>query len=380
MRLGLVTSEFPPDLGGVETYAYQLAAELGSRPEYQVTVYAPPASTVVDAPPGVLIKPWLTSCRKRDWERLRTESIDLWHALSAPHAWLALTGQPTVVSVHGNDFLAPYALTARPALRLPLLHRLKPYIWKQFDPYWRSATQRLIARALPQAAAIIANSHYTAEVFLQRYPACAATLRVAQVGVDARFFDIVRPPPGPIKKLLTVSRLSEPRKNIDLTIRALHALRERFNFEYTVAGAGNQRPELERLVAELGLSSRIRFVGKVTIDQLRVLYSQADLFVLTSSIIPGSHEGFGIVYLEAAAAGVPSLAARLAGAVEAISEGASGFFVEQPTVGELSTALARFLSGDLAFNAETCRAFAQHFRWPRIADLITAAYPTITPR
>ena len=59
LRIGLITSEFPPDLGGVETYAWQLASELGRRPGLQVTVYAPPKSATVSPPPGVTIKPIL---------------------------------------------------------------------------------------------------------------------------------------------------------------------------------------------------------------------------------------------------------------------------------------------------------------------------------
>jgi hypothetical protein len=187
LRIGLVTSEFPPDHGGVETYAWQLAAELGTRPGLQVTVYAPPRSASVTPPPGVTLKPLLQSCIGLDWAALKHEPIDVWHALSASHAWLA-DKRPTVVSIHGNDFLTPYPITACPALALPVLWRLRRLVWHKFYALWQWRTRRMLRHALPHANAIIANSRYTADVFLQRYPDYAATLEVGWVGVDPAFF------------------------------------------------------------------------------------------------------------------------------------------------------------------------------------------------
>jgi len=374
LRIGLITSEFPPDHGGVETYSWQLAKELGQRPNIQVTVYAPPQSASVSPPPGVTLKPLLQSCAGLDWPRLKNEPIDVWHALSACHAWIAENNRPTVVSVHGNDFLAPYPLTASPAITLPGLWRLRPWVWRNLRPFWRRATRQMLVRALPRAMAIVANSRYTAGALLKRYPACSDRTHIAWVGVDPMFFTVQRAPTNRVPQLLTVCRLSEPRKNVDLVLHALATLKDRFEFEYTVAGEGILRPELERLAEELGLSKRVRFVGRVSDADLRDLYARADLFILTASIVPGSHEGFGIVYLEAAASGVPSLAARLAGAAEAVAEDRSGFFVDTPDTDSIAAALARFLAGEIHFDSDTCRDFARGFDWKRIADVCEAEY------
>jgi phosphatidylinositol alpha-1,6-mannosyltransferase len=380
LRIGLITSEFPPDLGGVETYAWQLAKELGQRPDLHVTVYAPPKSASITAPPGVTIKPILTSCMGLDWPRLKDEPIDVWHALSACHAWIAEKNRPTVVSVHGNDFLAPYPLTMRPALALPGLRVLRPIVWRRLRPMWQRRTGNMLARALPVAAAILVNSRYTAEVLLKHHPACVDKTHITWVGVDPSFFEVPRAPRNKVPQLLTVSRLSEPRKNVDRVLHALAALKDRFEFEYTVAGEGMLRAELERLAERLGLSRRVRFVGRVSDADLRHLYSRADLFILTASVEPGSHEGFGIVYLEAAASGVPSLAARLAGAAEAVAEGQSGFFVDTPDEASLRDALARYLAGETRFNADGCRDFARGFDWKRIADMCEATYRKVPVR
>lgn len=380
LRIGLLTSEFPPDLGGVETYAWQLAKELGSRSHLQVTVYAPPKSANITPPSGVTIKPILSSCRGLDWPRLKHEPVDIWHALSAAHVWIAEEDRPVVVSVHGNDFLAPYPLTSRPALTLPVLRALRPTFWRRLRPLWRRATKKMLARALPRAAAILANSRYTAEVLLQRHPACAGKTHIAWVGVDPVFFDLARAPKNRVPLLLTICRLSEQRKNVDLILRALADLQDQFDFEYVIAGDGALRPALEHLTDSLGLGARVRFAGKVSDSELRDLYARADLFILVASIVPGSHEGFGIVYLEAAASGVPSLAARLAGAAEAVADGRSGFFVDAPDVPSITAALTRYLSGSVRFDAEICRNFARDFGWARVADVADVAYRRISMR
>lgn len=374
LRVGLITSEFPPDIGGVETYAWQLATALGGRPGLQVTVYAPPKSASVAAPQNVTVKPILNSCVGLDWPKLKNEPIDVWHVLSAAHAWIAGKRAATVVSVHGNDFLVPYPPTVRPALAVAGLGRLRPWVWKTFVKQWRAATRRMLRRSLPDASAILANSRYTAEVLSRLHPACVGKIQVTHVGVDPRFFDVRRDHPNTVPHLLTVCRLSEPRKNVDLVLRALAGLQERFAFEYVIAGEGELRRDLEQLVDTLGLAARVRFTGPVDDRALRDLYAQADLFVLTASVIPASHEGFGIVYLEAAASGVPSLAARLAGAAEAVAENRSGFFVKAPDVASISEALARYLSGVMQFDAASCREFARGFSWACIADTAETTY------
>ena len=233
----------------------------------------------------------------------------------------------------------------------------------------RWLTRRMVRRALPRATHILTNSKYTEQVLLGQYPACKGITSAAMVGVSTDFL-------GPEilhaatrhSRLITVCRLAEPRKNVDLVIRALAALKQHHEFSYTIVGTGPLRPGLEQLVARLGLDDRVLFAGQVTRAKLRELLANSDLFVLTSSIHPTSHEGFGIAYLEANACGTPVLAARLAGAVEAVAEGASGYFVREPTVGEIEKALDRFLSGALRFDPVTCRTFASQFTWQKVVD------------
>jgi phosphatidylinositol alpha-1,6-mannosyltransferase len=105
----------------------------------------------------------------------------------------------------------------------------------------------------------------------------------------------------------------------------------------------------------------------------------ADLFILPSSTLPGSHEGFGIAYLEANALGTPVLAARLAGAVEAVEEGVSGMFVDEPTVPQIEAAIGRFLAGEVSFDPERCRQFAARFTWRAVAEHFVRCYERVAP-
>jgi len=369
MRINIVSPEFPPDIGGVETYAYEFTKELARR-GHEVTVFTRRHPQGEASLAGVVVRPVLTLRRNLDRKTLARYSAEVWHVMNAAYAWLALEGKPTVVSVYGNDFLRPHIPMAQFDPRgIPFFWQLSKTSPAWLKPFWLWRTRRLFERALPRAKQIIAISRYTEKAFLDRYPACRGKTSVGFLGVAEAFFSVehhVNRDNTP--RLLTVCRLSEPRKNVDRVIRALATLKDGHDFRYTVIGDGHRRPQLERLAKELGLQDRIRFTGRVGDAELLRAYSEADLFVLTSSVLPGSHEGFGIVYLEAAASGVPSLAARLAGAAEAVADGVSGMFVENPTEDAIAAALKRFLEGAMTFDRNACRDFARRFSWQGIVD------------
>lgn len=375
MKIAIVSPEFPPDIGGVETYALEFVRELATR-GHDLTLFTmrhPEGEVTI---PGVRVVPALKLCRAADRQTFSHHQADVWHVLNAAYAWVALDQRTTVVTVHGNDFLRPYYPVAQPDLwRSPLLWRYADALASCLRPYWISRSAALVNRALPKARHIITNSRYTERVLLEKVPDCAGRTSPGLVGVAHRFFEVAcRVSGNGPRHIVTVSRLSEPRKNVAEVLHALAALRGQFDFRYTVVGDGADRARLEALAYELGLVQRVRFTGFVDDQTLLDTYAEADLFVLTSAIIPASHEGFGIVYLEAAASGVPCLAARLAGAVEAVEDGVSGFFVDTPTRESIATALRAFLSGAIQFKPQACRDFAHKFSWARVVDHACAHY------
>jgi len=121
-------------------------------------------------------------------------------------------------------------------------------------------------------------------------------------------------------RVLSVTRLSaaEP-KGIDLVLRALPSLS---HLEYTVVGAGTDRPRLEALASDLGVAGRVRFLGSVDDERRAAELRRCDIFAL-----PSAGEGFGIVYLEAMAYRKPCLAASVGGAPEVVRDGETGLVV-----------------------------------------------------
>jgi len=375
MHVGVISPEFPPEVGGIQTYAYEYVRELVRR-GLRVTVFTRPHADGEASLPGVKVVPVLRLRRAPDRNVLRTPAIDVWHVMNAAYAWVALETSPVVISVHGNDFLQPYLPVARPDLqRLPCLWRSSRWRPALEQALGRWLTERLVRRALPRATHILANSRYTEQVLLKRHPACRGITSAGLVGVSSEYL-ACKPTRTAIghSRLLTVCRLAEPRKNVNLVLQALARLKDRHRFCYTVVGDGPLRPGLEQLTSELELRDRVRFVGFVDNSALRGLLAKSDLFVLTSSISAASHEGFGIAYLEANACGTPVLAARLAGAVEAVQEGVSGFFVDQPTPESISAALEAFFLQQMSFDPAACRAFAARFTWERVVDHAVGYY------
>jgi len=376
MRVAVVSPEFPPDIGGIETYALEFVKELARR-GHEPTVFTVRHPTGEQALAGVRIKPVLRLSRAIDRKTFAAHRADVWHALNAGYAWIAEELPNGLVSVHGNDFLQPYLPIAQPDLRrLPLAWRWSGTSSRCLRPVWMRLSRPMVRRSLARARHIVANSRYTERVLLELIPECRGRTSVGFVGVGAHFFDVAwRPAEDGVARLLTVSRLSEPRKNVDRVLHALARLKDTRRFRYTIVGDGHDRPRLERLVRELGLEQRVRFTGFVSSAELPELYARSDLMVLASGLAQDSHEGFGIVYLEAAASGVPSLAARIAGAAEAIDEGKSGLYVEEPTVDALAGALDRFLSGQVRFDPVACRNFARRFTWASVVDHCMQYYP-----
>ena len=379
MHIGIVSPEFPPDIGGVETYAGQFVRELALR-DHEVTVFTRRHREGEAKIPGVRIVPVLSLRRRRDCRIVREHRVDVWHAMNAAYSWLALETSPVIVSVHGNDFLRPYVLVERLDIDRLLSQSDLGQSFTAFDRLLgRWLTHRLVRQTLPLSNHIMANSKYTEKALVQHYPACLGKTSTGMVGVAEEFFDVRRPvvDPGEPPRLLTVSRLSEPRKNVDMVLHSLANLKDKHDFRYTVVGDGNMRPRLEMLVRKLGLDNRVRFTGFVRGDEIKNFMAASDLFVLTSSASTTSHEGFGIVYLEANACGTPVLAARLAGAAEAVEDGVSGMFVKMPSVKNITMALDSFLSKEVSFESENCRAFACRFTWNRVVDHALNIYDSV---
>ena len=145
------------------------------------------------------------------------------------------------------------------------------------------------------------------------------------------------------KVLMTVARLwpGDIYKGVDVTIRALPQIAEAFpSVKYVVIGRGDDQPRLAKLATELGVADRVVFAGFVPDEALVAHYRLADVYVMPSK------EGFGIVYLEAMACGVPVIAGDDDGSADPLQDGRLGWQVPHRDADAVAIACIEALGGD----------------------------------
>jgi len=214
-----------------------------------------------------------------------------------------------------------------------------------------------IKAILSNSRRIITNSNYTARLIRERYNPSVPVAIVAPCAED-RFFSYdptvmerlgKRFPLKNKKVMLTVGRLVE-RKGHDVVLRSLPKLQKiHSNIHYLVAGEGPFRLNLEILARKLGVIDNVTFCGLVKPEELPALYHCATIFVMVPRLIAekGDVEGFGIVYLEANATGLPVVASRSGGIPDAVEHETNGLLVNDPTdVDEVTAVLDRLLSDE----------------------------------
>lgn len=112
---------------------------------------------------------------------------------------------------------------------------------------------------------------------------------------------------------------------------------------YVVVGDGPERSGLERLAANLGLRDAVVFTGRASVEEVNAWYHLADVFAMPARSDDHDIEGFGIVFLEAAAAGKPVVAGRGGGVGDAVVDGVTGLLIDPSSEDELANALRRLL-------------------------------------
>ena len=196
----------------------------------------------------------------------------------------------------------------------------------------RSGQLRLMLRAAyGGAACVICNSRNSARL-AREAGADDRSILVSHPGVDVRAFRGLtdrppRPAEGPVV-LITVGRLDE-RKNHAAVLGALARLRsENLDVRYVIAGDGPMRQRLVDLSRSLGVDEWVTWIFAGSDENITEAYSQADIFVMPATIIDGDLEGFGIVYIEAALAAMPSVAGAHGGCREAVLDNRTGLVVD----------------------------------------------------
>ncbi len=233
--------------------------------------------------------------------------------------------------------------------------------------------KRIIKLIYRHAAAIMSNSQFT-YLQLVKMGVEPARAHLIHSGVDTAGFQPGMPKYawGGIdlsdkRVLLTVGRLEE-RKGHDQVIRALPRLLAAFpNLVYVIAGTGKEESRLKQLSHALGVDRAVQFLGFVPDADLPALYNLAELFVMPNREGPaGDIEGFGIVFIEAAACGKPVIAGRSGGAGTAVLHGETGLLVDGNNLDELCEAILLLLNDEALrrrFGANGRKRAVEEFDW-----------------
>ncbi|HYD83659.1 MAG TPA: glycosyltransferase family 4 protein, partial [Opitutus sp.] len=212
------------------------------------------------------------------------------------------------------------------------------------SPWRRGLARRLIRHA----TRVTTLTNYTQELLLEHFPEAADKISLTPGALRTDFVVVPRKLPDPGDKIivLTVGRL-HPRKGQLLTLHALQALAPevRARLEYWIV-AGHSRSHYEstlRETAALTPDLTVRFLGNLPDNELSDVYDRADIFAMTSINHGRSIEGFGLVYLEASAHGLPIVAHDVGGVSEAVVNDVTGLLVPPNRPAQLAAAFERLV-------------------------------------
>jgi phosphatidylinositol alpha-1,6-mannosyltransferase len=210
-------------------------------------------------------------------------------------------------------------------------------------------------RALEVADGVIAVSRFTRETLISGFGVPEAKITLISNGVDlSRFTPRPRSPRlearyglAGRRVLLTISRLYA-RKGIDRVIEALPMVLKHIpDILYLVVGEGSYRTTLEQMVAERSLSGHVVFAGAVADHELADHYGLGEVFIMANRAMPdGETEGFGLVFLEANACGVPLIAGQAGGSTDAVTDQVNGLVVDGEDPVNIARAVVRLFQDD----------------------------------
>jgi phosphatidylinositol alpha-1,6-mannosyltransferase len=371
----LVTNDFPPKVGGIQNYLWELWRRLPPESFVVLTASSHPDAAAFDAeqaahgiriervPESILYFP-TPSVLGRIHRAIATHHPDL--VLLDPALPLGLLGTrlsvPYGVILHGAEVTVPG--------RLP-------------------GSRAALARVLRRASVVVSAGCYPAAEGRRAAGTLSAPVVEIPPGVDAGALIPLRAAERkaarrrlglPVTGLLivSVSRLV-PRKGMDVLMEAVARLAPSYpDLVLAIAGGGRELVHLQRQAA--ASPADVRLLGRVSDEDRAALLGAADLFVMAchNRWLGLEQEGFGIVFLEAAAAGVPQIAGDSGGAAEAVEDGVTGLVVDRPEdPGAVAEALRALLADPMrrrrmgkAARARALASFDYDVLASRLADTL----------
>jgi glycosyltransferase involved in cell wall biosynthesis len=371
-RIAILTAEYEPFKGGIATFVRELArggAQLG----HEVTVFAPDylAECNASSSTGVTVRRYHAGAYSGRWYPAYLKAASMAsrggydQVLAADIAFLeslalvfGASGQPFDAFVHGSE-IKRSRISVKGRILAPLKIFRRP-------------------------RRIFANSEFTRSLLLENFP-YVDPLRaiVAPLGVGAQWFESADP--NAIRNRLGLSneriiacvgRIT-PRKGQLTLLQALATAElDRPNLCVVIAGHSSRQDsdfasQLKTAAANLKHAKAV-FADDLSDQEVRSLYAAADIFCLPGSAKTSAVEGFGLVYLEAAAQGIPSVAGAVGGVPEVVYQGETGLLVRADDPVELGRAVALLLDDQprRISMGVTARSRAQEFTWQRCVEIV----------
>jgi phosphatidylinositol alpha-1,6-mannosyltransferase len=377
-RILVITELFLPTKGGTAVWFDEVYRRMGGKEIHIVTADVPGAAEHdIDHANSI----HRVSLRRHWW--LRPESLGM---------YLKLLGKCLLLCAH-NRFDAVHAGRVLPegligwlvsrVIRRPLVTYAHG---EEITSWGRASKFQAMKFTFRHSDCVIANSEYTRDEVI-KLGVLPDTIRLIYPGVDIQRFR-----PGletadlrasiklqnDEKLILSVGRLSR-RKGFDHVIRSLATLAEQgLKPRYAIIGIGEDREYLLALAEEFKMQDRVHLLGHVAPNDLPRWYNLCDVFAMPNREIEGDTEGFGMVFLEAAACGKPSIAGKAGGTGSAVAHERTGLRVDGASSTHIAEALMRILS-DIELCA-TMGAAAQaraenEFSWELIAEKTQHIFP-----
>lgn len=380
VRLLAVAYDYRPRMGGLATLSFELLRALSAYPDIKIRLLTPQAAGAegfdVQSPIETVrvSVPQSVTGVAFTFARFISKEIRQWK----PDCILLFLWIPDGL----GSFLAwpsrkikrvPYFVFANGVELLESAHTWRRRLRWALQPIKRAVFQG--------AASVFAISHFSQEVVEKKCGVKKEKISIIYPGVDADLFspgpkaeDLIREHGLQDKKVfLTLTRLDDY-KGIDQAILAMKEVVQRHpEAHYLICGEGRDQARLEGLIRDLGLSAHVTLVSALPFNRVRDYYNLADVFVLLSRQHrdPPDVEGFGIVFLEAAACEKPVIGGNSGGIPDAVADGFSGWLVPPTDTALIAKTMIEALENPakaLEFGKNGRARVLSQFTWRHMAE------------
>lgn len=350
-----ITRKFPPAVGGMEKYAFELSEALASKADIKLIKWGGSAKMLPLVLPYFLV----LSC------------------------WKLVTGKFDIIHLQ-DGLLAPMGVVLKTIFRKPLtvvIHGLDV-------TYQNSFYQAVVKWSLKRADKIICISEAAQSEVLKRGISLDKTI-VIPLGTKDDIYDKNKTKARKYlndklnirssdKIILSVGRLVE-RKGVHWFVSNVmpQLVKADPSILFLVSGEGDSRGLVEQAIRRAKLEDRVRLLGRTSQTVRRNLYNGADIFAMPNLPVKGDIEGFGLVLLEASLCELPVVAAGIEGIKDAITDGKNGVLVPTKDAKAIQKAIEKFTT-DKPYAAKfgkASRSFTlKNYSWPLIADKFMTVY------